>query len=218
MYPRQDLLDVPAAESRIEPDIVPSPECLGRVGVIAAELLREVGALEGGLRLGDARHADVLDEHVRRHDHQASDAVFRGCINEGDRSAVGMAHENRVADAEPLEQLGQDLERFDVHVVDRARLAQHLGLAVAVARVDHGGAAGRRSRFLREIAPHRDRAQTFVEKDQSRRIPILAGNFLNLELAPLNGDEGMIGFLGQTGAFFRSMDPASLSKPRRLLL
>src|SRR5436190_16313586 len=24
----------------------------------------------GGLRLGDARHADVLDEHVRRHDHQ----------------------------------------------------------------------------------------------------------------------------------------------------
>src|SRR2546430_14106955 len=50
MYPRQDLLDVPAAESRIEPDIVPSPECLRGVGVIAAELLREVRALESGLR------------------------------------------------------------------------------------------------------------------------------------------------------------------------
>src|SRR5438552_19190836 len=67
MYPRQDLLDVPAAESRIEPDIVPSPECLRGVGVIAAELLREVRALEGGLRLGDALHADVFDEDMRRH-------------------------------------------------------------------------------------------------------------------------------------------------------
>src|SRR5438477_4122981 len=46
MYPRQDSLDDPAAESRIEPDIVPSPECLRGVGVIAAELLREVRALE----------------------------------------------------------------------------------------------------------------------------------------------------------------------------
>jgi len=37
-----------------------------------------------------------------------------------------------------------------------------------------------------------------VEKDQSRRVPIRAGNLLNFELAALNGDEGMIGFLGQT--------------------
>jgi len=37
------------------------------VGMIAAELLREVRALEGRLRFGDALDADVLDEHVRRH-------------------------------------------------------------------------------------------------------------------------------------------------------
>src|SRR6266849_2970353 len=40
MYPRQDLLDVPAPEGRIEPDVVPPPERLCRVGMIAAELLR----------------------------------------------------------------------------------------------------------------------------------------------------------------------------------
>src|SRR6267378_4602347 len=160
MYPRQDLLDVPAPEVRVQPDVVPPPERLRSVGVIAAELLREVGVLEGRLRLGDALHADVFDENMRRHDHQSSDVAFRGCINERDRTAVGMAHEDRLADAEPLEQLGQDLERFDVHVVDCARPAQYLGLTVAVARVDHRGAAGCRGRLLREIAPHRDRKST----------------------------------------------------------
>src|SRR5882672_625796 len=40
MYSRQDLLDVPAAEVRMQPDVVPPPECLCCVGMIAAELLR----------------------------------------------------------------------------------------------------------------------------------------------------------------------------------
>jgi len=166
--------------------------------MIAAELLREVRLLEGGLRLRDALHADVFDEDMRRHSHQPLDAVVRRGVDQRDRPAVGMAHENRIVDAEALEQLRQDFERFDMHVVDRARPAQHLGLTVAVARVDHRGAAGCRGRLLREIAPHRDRAKALVEKDQSRRVPIRAGNFLDFELAALNGDEGMIGFLGQT--------------------
>src|SRR5437899_182774 len=198
MYARQDLLDVPAPEVRVQPDVVPPPERPRRIGVIAAELLREVGLLEGGPRLRDALHADVFDENMRSHEHQPLDAVVHRSVDKRDRSAVGMAHENRLADAEPLEQLRQDLERFDVHVVDRAWSAQHFGLTVAVARVDHRGAPGGRSGPLREIAPHRDRAQSFVEKDQSRRVPISAGNFLNFELAALNGVEGMIGFLGQT--------------------
>src|SRR6267143_3805924 len=87
MYPRQDLLDVPAPEVRMQPDVVPAPKRLRRVGMIAAELLREVRALEGGLRLGDAPHADLLDENVRRHDHQPPDAVARRRVDKCDRSA-----------------------------------------------------------------------------------------------------------------------------------
>src|SRR5260221_3606745 len=200
MYPRQDLLDVPAPEVWIEPDVVPSPERLRRVGMIAAELLREIRALEGRLRFGDALDADVLDEHVRRHHHQPFDAVIHRRVDKRDRTAVGMPDEDRVADAEALEQLRQDLQRFDMHVIDRALPAQHLGLTVAVARVDHRGAAGCGSRLPREIAPHRDRAQALVEKDQSGRISIGAGNFLNFELAALNGDGGMICLRGQTRA------------------
>src|SRR5258706_11081861 len=75
MYPGQDLLDVPAPEVRVQPDVVPAPERLRRVGVIAAELLREVRVPEGRLRLGDALHADVLDENMGRHEHQPLDAV-----------------------------------------------------------------------------------------------------------------------------------------------
>src|SRR5881396_2333341 len=108
------------------------PERLRRVGMIAAELLRKVGVFEGGLRLRDALHADVFDEDMGRHEHQPLDGVVLCRVDERDRSAVGMAHENRFADAEVLEQLGQDLERLDMHVVDCARPAQHFGLAVAV--------------------------------------------------------------------------------------
>ena len=43
------------------------------------------------------------------------------------------------------------------------------GLTVAVARVDHRRAAGGRRRLLRKIAPHRDRAQAFVEKHERGR-------------------------------------------------
>src|SRR5712675_1802162 len=208
IYPRQDFLDVPTPEVRVQPNIVPSPERLRRVGVIAAELLREVRALEGRLRFGDALDADVLDEDVRRHNHQPPDAPAHRRVDKRDRTAVGMPDENRLADAEPLEQLRQDLERLDMHVVDRARPAQHFGLTVAVARVDHRGAAGRRSRLPREIAPHRDRAQAFMEKDQSGRVSIRTGNFLNFELAALNGDQGMICLRGQTRASLLYGSPA----------
>ena len=195
MYPRQDLLDVPAPEVRMQPDVVPPPESLRRVGMIAAELLRQVRALEGRLRLGDAPHADVLDENMGRHDHQPLDAVAHRRVDERDRSAVGMAHENRTLDAEPLEQLRQDFEGFDVHVVDRARPAKNFGLTVAVARVDHRGAAGCRGRLLREIAPHRDRAQAFVEKHERGRSG--AGDSEDFELAALDGNEGRFLSCGQ---------------------
>src|SRR5262245_46460778 len=66
-YAGEDLLYVPGAEIRVQPDVVPAPERLRRVRVVAAELLRQVGALERRLRLGDALHADVLDEYVGRH-------------------------------------------------------------------------------------------------------------------------------------------------------
>src|SRR4029077_2447559 len=63
-YPRQAVLDVPGAEVRVQPDLVLAPEGPGRVAVVAAELLRQVGGLEGGPGFRDAPHAQVLDEHV----------------------------------------------------------------------------------------------------------------------------------------------------------
>ena len=55
------VADVPAAELRIKPDLGPAVEGLARVPVVAAELLGEVGGLEGVRRLADRRDADWLD-------------------------------------------------------------------------------------------------------------------------------------------------------------
>src|SRR5438552_3523121 len=63
---REELLDVPLAEPRIEPDIVPAAKSIVDVGVVAREALAEICRLIGNLHRGDAVDADRLGEYVRR--------------------------------------------------------------------------------------------------------------------------------------------------------
>ena len=52
----------------------------------------------------------------------------------------------------------------DMHVIDGAVAPQLVGFAVTVSRIDQRRRAGRRRDPVGEIAPHRDRAQPFVQK------------------------------------------------------
>src|SRR3712207_7870023 len=63
---RQHVLDVPVAELRREPDVVPEPERGLGVAVVAAHAVPEVGGLERLPRLGDAGHAEILDRKSTR--------------------------------------------------------------------------------------------------------------------------------------------------------
>ncbi len=104
-----------------------------------------------------------------------------------------MPDQDRLPDFELREQLRQDLDRLDVHVIHGARLAQHVGLAVAVARIDYGRAAGRQSRIPRKIAPHRDRPEPLVEEHERACSRAGSCDPLDFELAAPDCDEEGIG-------------------------
>jgi hypothetical protein len=202
---RQVLLDVPRAEFRVQPDVVPAAERRLGVGVMARQALAQVGGLERGLRAGNARHAQVLDEDMRGHDHEASHAVPGAGVDQRDRAAVAVPDQDRLAHLERVEHARQRLERLVVHVAHRARRAQDVGVAVAQARVDDHRAARRLRGLARKVAPHRDGAETFVQEHQRGRVAARAGESLDFQLVASDGDGGEDGRLGQAGlGFLRS--------------
>ena len=63
----QELLDIPVTKRRIEPRVVPAPECVIHIVVVAGKASAEIGRLIGLARGSEAFDLDVLDHHVRRH-------------------------------------------------------------------------------------------------------------------------------------------------------
>ena len=87
----------------------------------ASRALRSVVPI-GLADAGDALDGLGLDEHVRRHQHEAGDrpAGGRG-VNERDGGPVRMPDQQRALDVELIQQGGQDVERLLVHEAGRAR-------------------------------------------------------------------------------------------------
>src|SRR4030067_604395 len=56
------------------------------------------------------------------------------------------------------------------HEATVARCRKMSGAAVAVTRIDQGVATGGVCNTIRKIAPHRDRSQSFMQKNDHRRI------------------------------------------------
>ena len=140
----QHVLDVPGAELGREPDVVPQPERALGVAVVARHPLAEVGGRERLARLVDARHRDVLDEHVRGEQDQPAHRVARG-VDERDRAAVAVADEHRAARCRrPARSSGRTSSASSCMKRGVAVLARHVGLPVAGARVEQRAAARRR--------------------------------------------------------------------------
>src|SRR6266404_3856824 len=186
----QMILDVPAAELGVEPDVVPAAEGAVDVAVIA----REAGAQIGRpIRLpgrSDAGDGDILDEDMRRlEDEAAHGPPPRAGMDEGDRGAVAVADEDGIGDGERVAQRRQRLQRLDMHVVDAARLRERVRLPVTEPRIDQRGAAGRLGKARRKIAPLRKRAEPLMEQDQRRCVGVACGDQFVFEAVALDSDE-----------------------------
>ena len=73
--------------------------------MVARELLRQVGGLVCLLRGDDALDADVFDEHVRCHRHQAPQRMTRTGIDQRNGCAVAVADQNGARYAQLAQQL-----------------------------------------------------------------------------------------------------------------
>ncbi len=173
---RQQVVDVEAAERLRQPHVVPSPERRVDVRVMAREPLAQVGPAIRDPRALDRVEAEALDVEMRRDDDQPRDAVrIRGRMDERDRPAVAVTEQPRRVDvdvdAERGEQRRQDVARLSMHEVgapaDVGRPRRRR--PVAGSREDEAAIAAGRAQARREIAPHRHRAEAFVQEHEQRR-------------------------------------------------
>ena len=82
-----------------------------------------------------------------------------------------MAEQNGPAHVQPAQQIGQHLLRFAVHVIERqGQVGNRIGFAVAAPAVDQHPQSGRPGDLHREVPPHGDRAEAFVQHDDGRPV------------------------------------------------
>src|SRR5882724_1844103 len=81
-----------------------------------------------------------------------------------------MPEQEAAAKADFVEQFWQNLERLDVHVVERPRQLDYSRAAIARARIDEHTGSRRGLEPVRKISPQPNRAKTFVQHDDGRRL------------------------------------------------
>src|SRR5258705_9585119 len=166
------LRNIPVAKLWVEPRRVPPVERVVDVAVPALQLRSEIGGLIGLLDLGDRLHRNILHDEMGRDHRYAADAVILNTagIDRRYRSAVGMPEQEAAAKADFLKQFWQNLERLDLHVVERPRQPGRRRIAIARARIDEHTGPGRGLEPGRKISPQRNRANTLVKHDEGRRV------------------------------------------------
>jgi hypothetical protein len=128
---------VEVAERLTQPHVAPLPKRAFQIGVKASEFFRQVGGFKSLFHVGDGGDANRLHEKVRSHCHTACALKLAG-VEQGDGAAVGVAHEQRLFDAELFEQGGQGGVGLTAHVIRfvatrAAHVFNRAGLAVASA-------------------------------------------------------------------------------------
>jgi hypothetical protein len=117
-YRFQVRFDVAGVETRIEPDIAPTPKGGFGVLVIAPQLRAPVAGFEDALGLFDASDRSIFDEDVRRFENQPPRTIGpAACVDQCDRCAVAVAEHDRLDDAVPAQEFRKHDLAFAVHVV-----------------------------------------------------------------------------------------------------
>ena len=103
------LGNIPIAEFRIEPGVVPAIEGVVGILVPARQFLFQVRGLIGRLNFGNGSYRDILDDEMRGDQRDALDAVILAspCIDRRDRGAVGMSELQASTKPNGIEQFRQ---------------------------------------------------------------------------------------------------------------
>src|SRR5882724_8088547 len=120
-----------------------------------------------------------------------------------------MPEQEAAAKADFVEQFWQNLERLDVHVVERPRQLDYSRAAIARARIDEHTGSGRGLKPVRKISPQRNRAKTFVQHDDGRRVICCGTDHAVFEIGSADADES--GGRGHVGRSTRGIAKYALS-------
>src|SRR5260370_4438302 len=193
----QIFFDVPLAELRIEPDVVPSAKGAIDVIVIGRQSFRKVGGLVEFANRGDASDAQILHKNVRRLKSKSAHALGpSACVNQSDGGAVAVSKKNGPLNLKRAEQFRKNYFGFVMHEVSRALLREAFRFSMAVARIHQNAAAGGLRHSLREIFPHGDGPEAFVEHDDSG---IRARSWVQQRFQALSVHGRELEFLGRRG-------------------
>ena len=89
----EPVLDVPRPELRRQPHVVPAAEHAVGIVVVAGETRRQVAVLVAAPGRLDPLDRPVLDEHVRRQQHQPAHCAAAAGVQQGDRRPVAVPDE-----------------------------------------------------------------------------------------------------------------------------
>ncbi len=165
------VADVEGPEFRRQPGLAPAPEGAVDIGPVpAGEARAQVTADERLAGAADPFEGDVLDEEVRRDQHDPTDARVAdpGGVERGDGRPVAVPDQHPAPQADGIQHPRQDVLRFDGMVIGRARQRYRIGPAVTAPAPGEDAAARRDREALGDIAPERDAAEALVQQDQHR--------------------------------------------------
>ncbi len=169
---RDVLLDIPVAKISMQPNIVPTEKRPIAVSMVPSKTLAKRGVPSISLPdRSDRRDRFSLHEKMRRLKNQAGTAIRkRTGKDRGDRGAVAVPEEPRAFDFQSVENLRKHFQRLVVHVGGATRFLQFARKAIPEARIHKRSMRSSMNDAVREIAPKSQRAQTFMQKDQRRRV------------------------------------------------
>ncbi len=194
--------NVECAKGLAQPNLVPLPKGTVHIGMKRRQPLAQWPVFKCLTCRRDGLNGQVFHHHMRGHDHATSHIKTAG-MQQRDGAAVRMPQQDRPLDAQGVQQGGQDVQRFAVHVVgkpstpalsiDLARGAAHIGhgvrFAVALPRIEPPRTAQLCTEFRRPIAPHAHAAQALMQEHQVGTVlGLRVGQVQNFQLLPEQAD------------------------------
>ena len=119
----KSLGDIEAPKRRVQPGVSPAVESVVHVAVPSRQALLEIVRFVSLPGLPDRLNSRLFRNEVRRDQHQSADAMVLNAtgIDRRNRCAVRMTKQQSTPEADRIEDLGENVESFTVHVIERPR-------------------------------------------------------------------------------------------------
>ena len=144
--------------------------------MIAGQPFTQVGVFIGGTGSLDAPPAGIFVEDVGRKGHQTQNTPARDIgtgMDQGNGAAVAMSDQDRIANAEMIENGRQHVECFVMHESGFPGQVNRIGVAISPAAEHESAATACGRDDIGNVTPQTGASKTLMQKNQNRVIDLL---------------------------------------------